>query len=78
MILISKPTDTIRFKSGTGWELRKQGKDEDIQIIQNQVVAMRYLESRGQKKSEEVLVFEISPVLADIVKSKGLPLFGWW
>ncbi len=78
MILISKPTDTIRFKSGTGWELRKQGTDEDIQIIKNQVVAMRYLESRGQKLSEEVLVFEISPILADFVKSKGLPLFGWW
>lgn len=78
MILISKPTDTMRFKNGTGWELRKKGTDEDIQIIKNQVVAMRYLESRGQKKSEEVRVFEISPVLANIVKSKGLPLFGWW
>jgi len=39
---------------------------------------MRYLESRGQKKKEEVETFEISPVLAGIVKSKGLPLFGWW
>lgn len=78
LILISKPTDTIRFKSGTGWELRKQGKDEDIQIIKNQVVAMRYLESRGQKKSEEVLVFEMSPELANLVRNKGLPLFGSW
>ncbi|MGZ8258052.1 MAG: hypothetical protein ACXWTR_02630 [Methylotenera sp.] len=78
MILISIPTDSIRYKRGTGWELSKQGKNDDIQIIQNQVVAMRYLESRGQKKSEEVRVFEISPVLADMVKSKGLPLFGWW
>lgn len=78
MILTSKPTDTIRFKSGTGWELRKQGKDEDIQIIKNQVVAMRYLESRGQKKSEEVRVFEISPAMVELVRTEGLPLFGWW
>lgn len=78
MIRISKPTDSLRFKSGIGWELRKQGTNEDIQIIKNQAVAMRYLESRGQKKSEEVLVFEMSPVLADMVKSEGLPLFGWW
>ena len=78
MILISKPTDTIRFKNGTGWELRKLGKNEYIQIIKNQVVAMRYLETRGEKQSEEVRVFEISPMLANIVKSKGLPLFGWW
>lgn len=78
MILISKPTDTIRFRRGTGWELSKQGTSEDIQIIKNQVVAMRYLESRGQKKQEEVRVFEISPELADLVKNKGIPLFGWW
>lgn len=78
MIAISQPNDTIRFKSGVGWELRKQGTDEEIQIIKNQVVAMRYLESRGKKRSEEVRVFEISPILADIVKNKGLPLFGWW
>ena len=50
--MISQPTDTMRFKSGIGWELHKSGKDEDIQIIKNQVVAMRYLESRGQKKIE--------------------------
>ena len=78
MIMISQPTDTMRFKSGIGWELHKQGKDEDIQIIKNQVVAMRYLESRGQKKSEDVRVFEMSAELADLVKSKGFPLFGWW
>lgn len=78
MIMISQPTDTMRFKSGIGWELHKPGKDEDIQIIKNQVVAMRYLESRGQKKSEEVRVFEISPELSALVKSKGFPLFGWW
>lgn len=78
MISISKPTDSLRFKSGIGWELRKQGTDEDIQIVKNQVVAMRYLESRGQKKQEEVRVFEISPELSALAKSKGLPLFGWW
>ena len=78
MISISKPTDSLRFKSGVGWQFHKQGTDEEIQIIKNQVVAMRYLESRGQKSSEEVLVFEISSELADLVKSKGLPLFGWW
>ncbi len=39
---------------------------------------MRYLVSRGQKKQEEVRMFEISPALADAVKSKGIPLFGWW
>jgi hypothetical protein len=77
-IAVSQPTDTLRYQNGTGWELRKQGKDEDIQIIKNQVVAMRYLESRGQKKSEEVLVFEISPALAESVRNKGVPLFGWW
>ena len=78
MIMISQPTDTMRFKSGIGWELHKSGKDEDIQIIKNQVVAMRYLESRGQKKIEQVRVFEMSPELVDLVKNKGIPLFGWW
>ena len=39
---------------------------------------MRYLESRGQNKSVEVLVFEISPALAELVRNKGVPLFGWW
>jgi hypothetical protein len=78
MIMISQPTDTIRFKSGIGWELHKPGTDEDIQIIKNQVVAMRYLEGRGQKKSEEVRVFEISHELVELLKNKGIPLFGWW
>lgn len=78
MIMISQPTDTIRFKSGIGWELHKPGTDEGIQIIKNQVVAMRYLEGRGQKKSEEVRAFEMSPELVDFVKNKGIPLFGWW
>lgn len=77
-IEVSKPTDTIRFKNGTGWELRKQGKNDDVQIIRNQVVAMRYLKGRGQKQQEEVRVFEVSPELTELVKSKGLPLFGWW
>ncbi len=77
-IEVSKPTDTIRYKNGTGWELRKQGKNDDVQIIRNQVVAMRYLKSRGQKQEEEVRVFEMSPVLTELVKSKGLPIFGWW
>ena len=77
-IAVSQPTDTLRYQNGTGWELRKQGKDEDIQIIKNQVVAMRYLESRGQNKSVEVLVFEVSPALVELVRNKGVPLFGWW
>jgi len=77
-IEVSKPTDTIRFKNGTGWELRKQGKNDDVQIIRNQVVAMRYLKGRGQKQKEEVRVLEVSPELNELVKSKGLPLFGWW
>ncbi|HEY9269270.1 MAG TPA: hypothetical protein VIO39_07475 [Methylotenera sp.] len=77
-IEISKPTDTIRFKNGTGWELRKQGKNDDVQIIRNQVVAMRYLKGRGQKQEEELRVLEVSPELTELVKSKGLPLFGWW
>jgi hypothetical protein len=58
--------------------LRKQGKNDDVQIIKNQVVAMRYLKGRGQKQKEEVSVLEVSPELTELVKSKGLPLFGWW
>ena len=78
MIAISEPKETIRYRRGAGWELRGHGQDEDIKIIKNEVVAMRYLESCGLKKQEEVRVFEIPPELADMVKSKGLPLFGWW
>lgn len=78
MITTSKPKDSIRYKRGAGWELRTRGEEEKIKVVRNEVVAMRYLESRGIKRQEEVRVFEISPILADIVKSKGLPLFGWW
>lgn len=77
-ITISKPNDTIRYRSGAGWELRHHGQNDNIKIVKNEVVAMHYLESRGLKRKEEVRVFEISPVLAGIVKNKGLPLFGWW
>lgn len=78
MITISKPKDNVRYKRGAGWELHTKGEEDKIKVIRNEVVAMRYLESRGIKRLEEVRVFEISPVLADIVKSKGMPLFGWW
>ncbi|MEI2635815.1 MAG: hypothetical protein V9E92_03010 [Methylotenera sp.] len=78
MITTSKPKDSIRYKRGAGWELRTRCEEEKIKVVRNEVVAMRYLESRGVKRQEEVRVFEISPILADIVKSKGLPLFGWW
>lgn len=78
IIKISKPNDSIRYKRGLGWELHTQSQNEKTKIIKNEVVAMHYLESRGQKQKEEVRTFEISPVLADIVKSNGLPLFGWW
>lgn len=78
MIAISEPKETIRYRRGAGWELRGHGQDADIKIIKNEVVAMRYLESCGLKKQEEVRVFEIPPELADMVESKGLPLFGWW
>ncbi len=77
-IEVSKPTDTIRYKNGSGWELRDQGKNNDVRIIRNQVVAMCYLKGRGQKQEEEVRVLEVSPELTKLVKSKGLPLFGWW
>lgn len=78
MIAVRKPTDSMRYIRGTGWELRKHGKSDDIQIIQNQEVALRFLKSRGIKKQEEVRVLEVSPELAVLVKVKGLPLFGWW
>jgi len=39
---------------------------------------MRYLQSRGQQKQEQVLVFELSPELVDLVQNKGMPLFAWW
>lgn len=78
MIAVSKPTDSMRYKRGTGWELRQYGKSDDVQIIKNQEVALRYLNSRGIKKKEEVRVLEVSPELTTLVKAKGLPLFGWW
>lgn len=78
IIKISEPNESIHYKRGLGWELCAHGQTEKTTIIKNEVVAMRYLESRGQKKKEEVRTFEISSVLVDTVKSKGLPLFGWW
>jgi len=78
IIKISKPNDSIHYKRGLGWECRTHDQNEKSRIIKNEVVEMLYLVSRGQKKKEEVQTFEISPVLACIVKSKGLPLFGWW
>lgn len=77
-ITISKPKDNIRRMRDAGWELRSSVEEEKINIVKNEVVALRYLKSRGVKRQEEVRVFEISPTLAEIVKSKGLPLFGWW
>lgn len=74
----SMPKDTIHYSSGVGWELRSQLQNENIKIIKNEEVAIRYLESRGHKKNENVRVFEISPTLEDSLRNKGLPLFGWW
>lgn len=77
-IMISQPNDDIHYRRGAGWELRTRGQDDKVKFVRNEVVAMRYLESRGAKELEEVRVFEISAILADIVKNKGVPMFGWW
>lgn len=77
-IVVSRPQDQIRYRRDAGWELREIGQQNDLKVIRNKVVALRYVESRGVKRPELIRVFEISPILDDIVKSKGLPLFGWW
>jgi hypothetical protein len=77
-ITISKPKDNIHYMHGAGWELRTKDDAEEIKFVRNKVVALRYLKSRGVKGQEEVRVFEISPELINLVKSKGLPLFGLW
>lgn len=75
MIACRKPKESIRYRRGLGWELRS---NEDVKIIRNEVVAMRYLESHGIKTQEEVRVFDISPELSALLSQKGLPLFGLW
>lgn len=77
-ITVSKPNENIRYKNGIGWELSTDSENIKPKIIQNEVVAMRYLKSTGKKIDEDVRVFEISPELEVLVKNKGLPLFGWW
>ena len=53
-------------------------KDELSTTVRNEEVAMRFMQSRGQKKLEAVHVLEVSSGLQYIFKSKGLPLFGSW
>lgn len=77
-ITTSTPKHTLRYRSAVGWELKPSVKGEMETVVRNEEVAMRFMQSRGQKKTEEVRVLEISDSLADTVKSKGLPLFGWW
>ena len=77
-ITTSTPKHTLRYRGAVGWELKPSVKGELETIVSNEEVAMRFMQSRGQKKLEEVRVLEISDSLADIVRSKGLPLFGWW
>ena len=77
-ITTSTPKHTLRNLRDGGWELNSSVKGELETVIRNEEVAIRFMQSRGQKKLEEVRVLEISPALADIVKKKGLPLFGWW
>ncbi len=77
-IMITKPKDNIRYQRGACWEIHTRGQDATVKVVRNEVVAMRYLESRGAKELEEVRVFEISAILAGIVKNKGVPMFGWW
>ena len=77
-ITTSTPKHTLSNRGAGGWELKSSVKGELETVLKNEEVAMRFMQSRGQKKQEEVRILEISPVLADIVKNKGLPLFGWW
>jgi len=68
----------MRYHRGIGWELKTADPKERPKIVNNEVVAMRYLQASARSRTEQVRTMEISPALAEIVKTKGVPLFGWW
>lgn len=77
-IITCRPNHSLHNRGALGWELLPSVKDEVSTTVRNEEVAMRYMQSRGQKKPEAVHVLEVSSKLQYVVKSKGLPLFGWW
>lgn len=73
-----QPTSLLNHQKGAGWIVKKaDGKDQG-QVIKNKTVAMRFWQTSAKERLERVRVLEISPILADVVRAKGVPLFGWW
>jgi hypothetical protein len=73
-----QPISLLDHRKGAGWIVKKaDGKDQG-QVIRNKTVAMRFWQISAKERLERVRVLEISPILAEVVRAKGVPLFGWW
>lgn len=77
-ISVKKPSDSISFRRGEGWILRKPASKAQAKFVKNEAVAMRYWQAGANERIEKVRTLEISRTLADVVNAKGVPLFGWW
>ena len=72
------PNHMLLNRGADGWDLVPSIKGEIKAVVRNEEVAMRIMQSRATERMREVLVLEISGSLANTVKNKGLPMFGWW
>jgi hypothetical protein len=77
-VSVRKPEGEISPQEGLGWAIPVAGNQQKQKIVKNEVVAMRYWQAGVETTEEEVLAFDISAELAAIVKTKGIPMFGWW
>lgn len=77
-VSVRKPAGEISSRAGLGWAIPTPDRPRQKKIVQNEVVAMRYWQAGVETTEEEVLAFDITSELAAIVKTKGVPTFGWW
>ncbi len=77
-ISVKKPREKLAYRRGLGWELKTSDSKARPKIVKNEAVAMRYLQAAVNERIEQVRILEISPALAEVVRAKGVPLFGWW
>lgn len=76
-IAVRKPTVKLKATSTHNWIIQTSTGEMVTSSIKNEQVALSYLKAKSEKKDESVRVLEISPVLMQAIKTRGLPLFGW-
>ena len=76
-IAAKMPSEKMITTSGREWIVENNADKSQKIRVKNEQVALSYLKAKSAMKYESVRVLEISPILFQTIKTRGLPLFGW-